>query len=118
MTANLLPYSVIKEYQNLCFTSGQLPSHDSQDALNSMTFKQQAMSSLDNLGLILTNNNVDWDHVLKINIYVTDLSNYDEFNQLYITYFKKDDIKPARTMIQAASLPKNALIEVEAIFYK
>ena len=54
--------------------------------------------------------------VVKVNIYVTDINDFEVVNKIYATYFSKP--YPARTFIQVAKIPKNALIEIDATAHK
>jgi 2-iminobutanoate/2-iminopropanoate deaminase len=74
---------------------------------------EQTRRVLDNLTLLLDDCGSSRDHVLKTTVFLQDMEHFAEFNALYAEYFPFDP--PARSTVQAARLPLDALIEVEAI---
>ena len=110
------PYSQGMAFKDLIFTSGQLPL----DA-KTMTFveggiKEQARMSLDNLKAVLEQSGGSLDTVIKTTCFLSDMENFVAFNEVYTEVFGTENA-PARSCVEAARLPKDALVEVEAIAY-
>lgn len=98
---------------NLIFTSGQLPIDPETSEMVESDIKKQTKQSLDNLKFILEEANSGCDQILKTTIFLSDLSNFSQVNKIYSEYFEGDP--PARSCIEVAKLPKDSLIEIEAI---
>jgi 2-iminobutanoate/2-iminopropanoate deaminase len=111
---NPLPYSKAIKYDDLIFVSGQI-GLNSQGQLQE-GIEAQTKQALDNLIKILEAAKSDMSKVVKVNIYVTDINDFEVVNKIYATYFSKP--YPARTFIQVAKIPKNALIEIDATAHK
>ncbi len=109
------PYSQAINFANLVFTSGQLPF-----IAATMTFPEgieaQARQSLENLRFVLEQGGASLDTVIKTTCFIDNMEDFAAFNSVYSEFF--GDSVPARSCIEAARLPKDALIEVEAIAYK
>jgi len=106
------PYIHATSSNNLIFTSGQIGLDPATGKLVS-GFEAQAKQVLDNLKNVLEASDSDFDHVLKTTIYLDDMDNFSKVNGIYQTYF--NDSYPARTAIEVAKLPLEAMIEIEAI---
>ncbi|MDR3135801.1 MAG: RidA family protein [Deltaproteobacteria bacterium] len=106
------PYSQAVITGNLVFVSGQLPI-DPATGVMSTKVVEQARQSLDNVEAILESVGSSLAKVVKVVIFMTDLSNFVSVNDVYSTFFSKD--YPARSTVQVAALPKGAQIEIEAI---
>lgn len=109
------PYSQGIIYDNLIFTSGQIPIDPSTGNIVEGDFIKQAYQVMENLKAILEAAGSSMNKVIKANVFLTDLSNFNEANKIYAEYIK--DTFPSRSCIQVAGLPKNSLIEIEAIAY-
>lgn len=73
----------------------------------------QTTMSLENLKAILATAGSDMEHVVKVTIFLKDMNDYAKVNEIYGGYFTEH--KPARSTVQVAALPKNALIEIECV---
>ena len=98
----------------LAFTSGQLPVVPGQEELPA-GFAEQAAAALENVLKIVESENGSKNNFVKLTIFMTDLSYFDEFNQIYAKFFE-GFTPPARTCIEVSRLPRNAMLEIEAIF--
>ncbi|MDW7740609.1 MAG: Rid family detoxifying hydrolase [Bacillota bacterium] len=107
------PYSQSIKCDNYIFASGQLPLHPESGQIVSGGFKSQTNHALYNLEKVLIASGSSLDYVVKTTVYLTNMDNYSEFNELYTKCFGKS--KPARTCIEVNRLPKNVLIEIDAI---
>ncbi len=79
------------------------------------TLEEEAELGLENLQIILEEAGSSLDKVLTVTVYLLDIAEYARFNDVYLKYFKKS--RPARTCIQAGSLPFNTRVEITATAY-
>ncbi|MDD1781840.1 RidA family protein [Enterovibrio sp. ZSDZ35] len=110
------PYSQAMGFQELVFTSGQLPLDPATMAFVEGGIKEQSRQSLENLKAILEESGASMDTVLKTTCFLSDMENFAAFNEVYTEVFGTE-MAPARSCVQAARLPKDALVEVEAIAF-
>ena len=106
------PYSQAISHNGLLFISGQLGLDPATGTLAEGT-EAQTRRALQNLLAILAAANLGPANVLKATLYVTNMDDFSLVNQLYAEVFSPPF--PAREVIQAARLPKNALFEISAI---
>ena len=107
------PYSQAITSRGILFVSGQIPLNPENGELVLNSFKEQCHQVLLNLQIILESGGSSIDHVLKVTIYMKNLSQFNEMNEIYSEYFNTS--KPARTCVEVSSLPKNVDIEIDAI---
>lgn len=106
------PYSQAQKVGNLLFTSGQIPLNPSTDELVT-ELKAATKQSLENIRAILEAAGTSLENVVKTVVYIKDMNDFGEVNKVYGEYFKEN--APARSCVEVARLPKDALIEIEAI---
>ena len=97
----------------LTFVSGQIPIDPANGELIRGGFSEQAHQAFINLRAIIEESGARMSHCVKINAYLTDLENFAEFNAVMAHYFAEPF--PARAAVGVSSLPKNSLVEIEAI---
>jgi len=107
------PYSQGVNYHNLVFTSGQIPLNPETGKLVCGDFKAEVLQVLENLDAVLNASNSSLQQVAKLTVFLTDLSNFPELNEVFLSYF--DNHLPARSAVQVSALPMNARVEIEAI---
>jgi 2-iminobutanoate/2-iminopropanoate deaminase len=107
------PYSQAVAAGGWVFASGQIPLDSATGDLVGGPFAEQAKRALENLGGVLRAAGCDRSGVVKVTVYLTDLARFTEFNEIYAAFF--GDHRPARAVIGAASLPRGAQVEVEAL---
>ena len=107
------PYSHAVAAGNLLFVSGQGPMAPDGSGLKTKTFEEEVRQTFENLKAILEDAGSGMQHVVKTNVYLDNMDNFGEMNAIYKEYFPSD--YPARTTIQAARLPLNIRIEIEAV---
>ena len=73
----------------------------------------QARRVMDNLGALLKAAGLSFDHVVRTTVFLADMNDFAAVNEVYASYFR--DPKPARVTVQAARLPRDARIEIDAI---
>lgn len=111
------PYSQGVSYGDFIFTSGQLPLDPATAVFPAGGIKEQTRQSLLNVQAVLEESGATMKSVIKTTCFLADMADFDEFNAVYSEFFGTE-AAPARSCIQAAKLPKDALVEVEAIAYK
>lgn len=107
------PYSQGIKSGNIIFTSGQLPIVPATGELISDDIKKATRQSMENVKAILKEANATLEDVVKVTIYVKDMADFAEVNEVYGEYFNVH--KPARSCVEVAKLPKDGRIEIEAI---
>ncbi len=110
------PYSQGTVFKELVFTSGQLPLDPQTMSFVEGGIKEQARQSLANLKAVLEASGASLDSVLKTTCLLADMEDFVAFNEVYTEIFGTDNA-PSRTCFEAARLPKDALVEVEAIAF-
>ena len=106
------PYSQAKVIGNFVFTSGQIPLR-CDGSIVSDNFELECIQVLDNLTEILKASGSDISNIIKLTVYLTDLSKFDILNNVFSKYFR--DSLPARSTVEVSKLPKNSRVEIEAI---
>lgn len=109
------PYSQGVKIGNLVYTSGQLPICMSTGELEVNDIKTATKNSLDNVKAIIEAEGGKMSDIFKTTVFVTDLSDFANVNEVYGSYF--DDNPPARSCVEVAALPKGAKVEIEAIAF-
>ncbi len=110
------PYSQGVSFGNLVMTSGQLPLDPTTMAFPEGGVREQTRQSLLNLKAVLEQSGASLDTVLKTTCFLAKMEDFSVFNEVYSEFFC-DSGAPARSCIQAGKLPKEALVEIEAIAY-
>jgi 2-iminobutanoate/2-iminopropanoate deaminase len=110
------PYSQGIRCGNLVFTAGQAALDPSTQQLISGGITEQTRRTLENLKAVLEAAGTTLDRVVKANVYLKDMNDFGAMNAVYAEYLAPQGvIAPARTTIEAARLPKDALVEIELI---
>lgn len=106
-------YSQAVRVGNLLFVSGQVPIDPDSGELVKGNFKDRARQVLTNVKNIVEAAGTNMNCVVKTNVYLTDLSNFAEVNEVYEEYFPSEP--PARAAMQVSKLPLATDIEIECI---
>jgi 2-iminobutanoate/2-iminopropanoate deaminase len=110
------PYSQAVRIGNTVYTSGQIPIDPATGELVAGGIEAQTTRVLDNLKAVLAAAGLTLAHVVRTTVYLKDLADFAAMNALYATYFAPEGVvAPARSTVQVAALPKNALIEIDCI---
>lgn len=107
------PYSQAVIANGLVYTAGVIPLDPETMEIVGSTIEEQAERVMQSLKALLTDAGSDLDQVIKTTCFLADLSDFAAFNDVYSRYFTES--KPARSTFQVAALPKDALVEIEAI---
>ena len=110
------PYSQAIQAGNFVYTSGQLPIDPSTGAFPEGGIKQQTRQSLTNIKSILEEAGLTMGNVVKTTVFLADMSDFADMNGVYAEFFGEPF--PARSAVVVKTLPKNALVEIEAIAFK
>ena len=108
------PYSQAIAANDLVFTSGQIPLLPNGEFLDS-NIQEQTHQVCKNLKAVLEASGSSLENVIKTNVYLSDMSYFSQFNEVYAMYFSH---KPARRTVAVKELPKGSKIEIECIAMK
>lgn len=100
------------EVEGLIFTSGQIHMNKDFELVGS-TMEEKAEKVMENLKAVLREAKLTFENVVKVTIYLTDMSVYSSFNDVYVKYF--DEPMPAREVVCVKELPLGASVEVSLI---
>lgn len=109
------PYSQANQFGQLVFTSGQIPLVPATMEVLEGDVTAQAELVMENLMAVLAEAGASADTVIKTTCFLSDMNDFVAFNEVYGKYFPTD--APARSCVEVARLPKDVLVEVEAIAY-
>ena len=109
------PYSQAIIHNGIIYLSGVGAVEPQTNEIKLGTVEEEAKLGLENLRIILEEAGSSLDKVLTVTVYLLDIEEYARFNEVYKKYFKEN--RPARTCIQAGSLPFNTRVEITATAY-
>ncbi len=107
------PYSQGIKVGSMVFTSGQIPANPATGELVVDDIRKAAAQSLENVKAVLKEAGAEMKDVVKTTVFLKDMGDFAAVNEVYATYFT--DKMPARSAVQVAKLPKDCLVEIEAI---
>jgi 2-iminobutanoate/2-iminopropanoate deaminase len=110
------PYNQAVQTGNLLFISGQIAIDPAGDKLVQEDIVSETRQVMENLKAILAEGGLNFNHVIKSTIFVTDLNNFGTVNDVYGKYFSSDF--PARETVEVSALPKDARVEISMIACK
>ena len=108
------PYSQGIVVNNMLYSSGQIALDPVSGNVVGTTIEEQALQVMKNLSAVLEEANTNFENVIKTTCFLSDMSDFAVFNEIYSNYFTE---KPARSCVAVKTLPKNVLCEVEVIAY-
>ena len=106
------PYSQGIIIGDMVFTSGQIPINPATGELIT-DIKEATKQSLNNVKAILEEAGTSLENAIKISVFVNDIEDFTAINEVYAEFFTENP--PARSLVEVARLPKDAVIEIEAI---
>ena len=106
-------YSQAIQSGSLLFLAGQIPLDPATGKLVSGSIADETKRVFENLRAVLSAAGATLDNVVKTTVYLTNMADFGEFNQVYASQFTKDP--PARTTVAVAALPLSARVEIEVI---
>ena len=107
------PYSQAVLTGNLLFTSGMIPIDPATGQLVEGGIEVQARQAIGNLAALLEASGTGLDKVVKTVVFIKDMNDFAKVNEVYASFFTESF--PARSCVEVARLPKDVLIEIEAI---
>ncbi len=107
------PYSQAIKAGNTLYLSGQIALDPKSGQMSGTTIEDQTKRVLDNLAAVLAANGMTPANVVSTTVYLRDLNDFAAMNKIYGTVFT--GTAPARATIQAAKIPRDALVEISAI---
>jgi 2-iminobutanoate/2-iminopropanoate deaminase len=110
------PYSQAIEIGEMIYTSGQVGLDPKTGQMVDGGIREQTVRVLENLKAVLAAVRSDLQKVVKTTVYLKNMSDFAAMNEIYAIYLAKDGwVAPARSTVEVARLPKDALIEIEVI---
>lgn len=110
------PYSQAVKIENLLYTSGQVALDPATGQLVSGGIAEQTTRVLENLKAILAEAGCDLKYVIKTTVFLKDMNDFAAMNAVYGRYLAPEGVvAPARSTVEVARLPKDALVEIEVI---
>ena len=110
------PYSQAIEAGGTIYVSGQLPINPATGQFAEGGIKELTRQSLTNMQHILQQAGCDMQHVVKTSVFLADMNDFAEMNEVYAEFFKAPF--PARSAVAVKTLPKSARVEIECIAVK
>ncbi len=107
------PYSQAVIHGETVYVSGQGPADPDSREVEVETVKDQTAQTLENIDAILRAAGTSLDNVLKANVYVTDMGNYEAVNEVYAEYMSEPF--PARCAVEVSDLPIDISVEIEVV---
>jgi 2-iminobutanoate/2-iminopropanoate deaminase len=107
------PYSPALRAGALLFVSGQVPIDPATSQMVGGDIAAQTRRVLDNIGALLTAAGLSFNHIVRTTVFLADMNDFAAMNEAYGAYFTQP--YPARSTVQAARLPRDARIEIDAI---
>ena len=111
--AALGPYSQAIKAGGFIWCSGQIPIDPAANAVTATTIEGQTRQAITNLKNVLEAAGAGLDKVVKTTVFISDMNDFATLNAVYAEMF--GDTKPARSCVQAARLPKDVKLEIEAV---
>jgi 2-iminobutanoate/2-iminopropanoate deaminase len=110
------PYSQAIRIGDTVYTSGQIPIDPATGNLVAFDITLQTTQACENLKAVLAAAGLDFTHVVKTTVFLKFMDQFAAMNAVYAKYFAAEGaIPPARSTVQVAALPKDALVEIECI---
>jgi len=107
------PYSQAIQAGNFLFLSGQIPLDPKTGELVEGDIRQQTKQVLENIKGVLESQKLGMENVVKVTIFLKDIGNFNQVNEVYATYFPSSP--PARSTVEVSKLPRNTEIEIEVV---
>jgi 2-iminobutanoate/2-iminopropanoate deaminase len=107
------PYSQAIKVNGMIYTSGQIALTPNGDFLSDADVKEQTRQVLTNLRAVLSDAGSGLNNVIKTTVFLADMDDFLKVNEIYAEFFGEH--KPARSAVAVKTLPKNALVEIEAV---
>ncbi|MDW3649533.1 MAG: RidA family protein [Bacteroidia bacterium] len=110
------PYSQAVKVGNMYFLSGQIAIDPATGNMITDNLEAETHQVMKNIGAILTDQGLDYSHIVKTSIFLQSMGDFGEVNGIYGSYFSSDF--PARETVEVAGLPKGVNVEISVIAVK
>jgi len=110
------PYSQAVQVGNMLFMSGQVAIQKSTGNIITSSIEEETAQVMQNLADVLTAAEMDFSHVVKSTIFLTDMKNFPKVNEIYGKHFPQNP--PARETVEVSRLPKDVNVEISCIAVK
>lgn len=110
------PYSQAIQQGPFLFCSGQVSIDPKTNEVLKGSVKEQAQLVMKNIEAVLAAGGLNFSHVVKTTIFLTDMNDFGQVNEVYSSYFKEP--YPARSTVAVSALPKGVNVEIEVLAYK
>ena len=107
------PYSQARVHQGVVYCSGQIALTPEGEDFTSESVEVQTKQAMANLKAVLTASGSNFEHILKVNIFLIDMDDFGAVNSIYATYFNASP--PARATVAVEALPRGARVEIDCI---
>ena len=111
------PYNQAVMINDTLYISGQIPLKADNNELISGDIKRETKQVMENLGYLLKAADMKFENVVKSSIFLSEMDNFNEVNQIYGSYFENESA-PARETVAVKTLPKNVRVEISMIAVK
>ncbi|CAM4296136.1 RidA family protein [Gillisia limnaea] len=111
------PYNQAILSGNMLYISGQIAINPKTNELVTRTIIDETKQVMENLNAILKEAGMDFENVIKTSIFISDMNNFTQINEVYGQYFDQETA-PARETVEVANLPKFVNVEISAIAVK
>lgn len=111
------PHSQGIDTGSLVFLSGQIPIEPSKGEITASEIAGQTRQVLENIKAILESGGCGMEQVVKTTVYLKDIGDFTKMNEVYQEFFSEGSY-PARSAVQVAALPKDALVEIEVVAFR
>ena len=110
------PYSQAVLINDTLYVSGQIPMDPMTGELSKGNIQELTKRVMTNIGNLLNEADMDFSNIVKCSIFLKDMEQFNEVNEVYATYF--NDLPPARETVQVSKLPKDVDVEISCIAVK
>ena len=107
------PYSPAVKLGDFVYLSGQIPLNPETGEIEGTTIEEQTHQVMKNIKVVLEEMGLDYRHIVKTTIFMSDLSEFDRLNEVYGSYLEEP--YPARSCVQIARLPNDVTVEIACI---
>ena len=107
------PYSQAVRMNDTLYVSGQIAIDQSKGEVMDGSIEEETEQVMKNMGYILEEAGLTYEHVLKCSIFVSDMNNFSRINEIYGKYFTSNP--PARETVEVSKLPKGVNVEISCI---
>lgn len=111
------PYSQAVKFDDTLYTSGQIAINPESGNLVMDNINLETQQVMNNLGAVLKEAGMNFEHVLKATIYIKNMDDFQEINKVYGSYFNESNA-PARETVQVARLPRDVNVEISLLARK